>query len=830
MPYLLARIMINLMLRGLFLALIVAPMLDSAELLLPANPLERTGPVRVVFRAAKPQSGSGRLAVEWHDAFGRLVDRRAIPVEFRASRDTAFSLDLTRAVALHNELRATLSMAGQSEQAAATFLTPPPAGPWNDYQILMWQRATEAAYRTMRSLGISGGMYYGRERTPPEALLANGMPWYVENIATDFYSAYHRYFPDRPQGWLFDEAKRLYPRDAWKAFERKPSLSDPAALAEVRARLVETARVWSPYRPVFYDLGDETGIGELGSFWDFDLSAHSLAGMRKWLNARYGSLDALNRQWGTAYRNWDAVMPMTTNEAMKRRDSNLSAWSDFKEWMDTAFADALRMGAEAIRSVDPRAYVAIEGAQMPGWGGYDYTRLTGALNAVEAYDIGNNIEILRSLNPQMAILTTSFDRGRWEKLRVWYELLHGTRGLILWDEKNEFASPEGRPGARGLEAAPYFREIRDGIAALLIASRRTADPVAIHYSQASLRAEWIREQRPRGEAWVRRTNSQEATDNGFLKARGAWCRLIEDAGLQYNFVSTPQLEARELERGGYRVLVLPRSSALSKAEADAVRRFAWNGGLVLAEGETAVFDEHVKRLTRPQLADIFAGTSYGRGRAMTAERAKAAAAIRGWVKPPVEVTDAAGRAVTGVETHTFRNGDVTILALLTNLELHTGALGPPEERAAGPAPRVRPLKVRLPAESWVYDVRAGRPHGRLREIAVPLDPFEPAIFAISATALPELRVTAPQRLARGETATVRLALGTATPAAAHILHMEAIGPDGKAVPHYSGNLQAPGGRATWHLPLAWNDAAGTWTIRVRDMLSGHAASVSIAVR
>ena len=35
------------------------------------------------------------------------------------------------------------------------------------------------------------------------------------------------------------------------------------------------------------------------------------------------------------------VVPMTTGEAMTRSDENFSAWADFKEWMDVAFAGAL---------------------------------------------------------------------------------------------------------------------------------------------------------------------------------------------------------------------------------------------------------------------------------------------------------------------------------------------------------------------------------------------------------------------------------------------------------------------------------------------------------
>ena len=68
-------------------------------------------------------------------------------------------------------------------------------------------------------------------------------------------------------------------------------------------------------------------------------------------------------------------------------------------------------GRGCIREGDPHAYVAIGGGQMPGWGGYDYARITKALTAIEPYDIGRNVDIIHSLNPAMPILSTGFAAG-----------------------------------------------------------------------------------------------------------------------------------------------------------------------------------------------------------------------------------------------------------------------------------------------------------------------------------------------------------------------------------------------------------------------------------
>ncbi len=814
----------------------------AGEILLPAPALERDRIVTAVYRTNSQASGKGTLAIRWTDAHGRLVLDRQLPFELRDEDRVSFPLDLRRAAAMRNELRVHFSFEGinrrnqpdrREEDAVAAFVARPPDRDWWDYTIVMWQQYNADAFALLRNLGIGAGQFVGRNRSLPEFLLRNDLRWYAENIATDFYSEYHRWRPDRTTNWSFLRVKELYKKDpaSLEPFKRHPSLSDPEWRRRVQERLADAARFWSPYRPLFYSLGDEPGIADLAAYWDFDFSDYALADMRDWLRRRYPTLTALNRQWSTDFESWDLVTPLTTNQAMRREGDNFSAWADHKDFMDHAFAEALQMGNDAVRSVDPDAYVGIGGAQMPGWGGYDYARIARSLTAIEPYDIGNNIEILRSLNPKLAVVTTSFATGPWEKHRIWYELLHGNRGLIIWDDKNGFVTKEGALGPRALEVQPYYTELRNGIAALLIASRRQADPIAIHYSQASMRTEWMLAQRPKGEAWVNRTSSSERRDSEFLRLRESFCRLMEDLGFQYNFVAYDQLERGELIRGGYRVLILPRSSSLSAAEAAAIRDFLDRGGAVLAEGAPGVFDEHSRRLDQPQLDDSRVVRLTGDFLTYHQQRlAGKEAPVLGEMRRPLERAglrpEIRVEGGFGVETHVFRNGSVRILGLHSNPQLRVDELGPAEFRSNERFARPQTLRVVLPAAMQVYDLRSGRSLGAQKELAIHLDPYEPSLFALSAEPLPELRVSAPARVARGETAVLGVGLGGA-PAATHILHVDVFDPAGKAVFAYSGNLRAPAGRAQRLIPFAHNDPAGRWQVRVRDVLSGQVRTAAI---
>jgi hypothetical protein len=840
---------------------------SAAELILPSTALERSGPVHAIFRTTPLATGAGQLSIEWTDAYGRVVDHRVIPVEMTDETDIGFEVDLRRAVAMQNELKAHLVFDGQNKKGASdhrdqeavlTFIAKPPVHTWWDYSIIMWQNYSPDFFAKLKGLGINGGQYVGRNRNLPDFLLRNDLRWYAENIATDFYSAYHRYYPDRDNGWEFKQARAAHQKDpsSLEPFKRHPSLTDEAWLKKVHDRLVESALYFSPYRPFFYSLGDETGVAELEAAWDFDLSDESLVPMREWLRQEYGSLAMLNRQWGSNFTSWNQVTPMTTDEAMKRSDDNFSAWADFKEWMDICYANALKMGSDAIHSVDPEAYIGIGGGQMPGWGGYDYSRIVKSLTAIEPYDIGNNIEIIRSLNPAMAVLTTAFAHGSWEQQRVWHELLHGNRGLILWDDKSEYLNQKGELEPRGREAAGYYNELRAGIGALLINSTRLSDSIAIHYSQPSLRVEWMLESRPRGTAWAMRSAKAERTDNNFLRLRESWCRVIEDAGLQYKFVSYGQVEQSELLRGGYRVFILPHSSALSASEAQAIRTFVAQGGVVIADGDPGVFDEHGRRLAQGQLADLFGkpddkettGHAFEGGKAIHLNvnlldyhrervlgkggetRDMIAHLLNGAVvKPTFSVTDEEGKLASGVELHQFRNGDVTILGLLTNPDLRVDELGPPDFRSNEHFARPRSLKLTLPESMFVYDVRAGTLLGNKRELSIHLDPYEPVVYALWIRQAPELVVRAPARVARGETGYLGFSFNGSTSAATHILHLEVTDPSGHIVPFYSGNLRAPTGHAVWAIPVAHNDAAGNWTVHVKDLLSGQTRTAGFEI-
>ena len=587
---------------------------------------------------------------------------------------------------------------------AATLLTgAAPAWAWDDYQIIQWQQRDTPVYAALKRLGVTGAMVTAnRDGTgvPVERqyapMLAAGLPWYVENIATDFYSAYHRWFTDRPVNWLFNAAQRRFQQDSddVTVFWRDPSFADPVWQKRIRDRLIATVHEQQRYHPLYYDLGDETGIADLTAFFDFDLSQGSLEGMRVWLRERYGSLAALNDEWGTHFVRWEDVQPETTRQAMRRTDDNFAAWSDFKAWMDVAFARALRMGTDAVHEADPSALAALEGVQIPGWGGYDYSLLVHAVDVMEADDL----PLAHALNPRLITVTTSFRGGPQGIHRVWRDLLAGSHGLVIWDPRKDVVRDDTTLGERGQALAATFAELRAGIGKLLIASEPRFDPVAIFYSPASFRIQWMLEREPQGDEWMTRRSETELESNAARDAMWAYEHAVTHLGLQPAYVAS----LGDLQRRGIKTLILPHAIALSPDDARTVREFAASGGLVIADVQPGLFDEHGRRQPQPLLDP---GVLH--------------------IIAPGELT-AASLGVAPLVRIEAPNADVTSHAWQHGSEVIIGV-----QRDFAPDAADEAVVLTLPKPAGVYDLRKKQALGRTDHLTLTLDGVTPALLSIA---------------------------------------------------------------------------------------------------
>ncbi|MFQ6131538.1 MAG: beta-galactosidase [Armatimonadota bacterium] len=480
---------------------------------------------------------------------------------------------------------------------------------WDDYRATMWidnlpEDAAKAKlyFQRLREMGCNAGMCYpGRD---PQPYADNDFPFYVENLTLGLYIKGDR-------GW--DQAHGGYSqtRDK-KHFLRHPCLNDPDYRRQQRERVRELVERYRPFEPWAYCIRDEPSVTTSANPFDFDLGPICMAKFREWLKGQYESLEALNEQWETDFGDWDEVVPLTTDE-MKARErqgsENYSSWCDHRTFMDITFAEAVDEFRRYVHEFDPDGIAGLEGLQMPhAFGGYDLWRLSQVQDWMEPYDIGNSREIFRSFAPDKPIVSTTF-RADARKLsrKLWNLLLHGDRGTIVWHGRDtiDTGQPDLPLTQYAQDLSGPFKELTGGIGMLLINAERQTDPIAIHYSQPSIQVDWMLETRVDGATWIRRFSSWEASHNEKAMVRNSVCKAIEDLGLQYEFIASPQIEQGELQAKGYRLLFLLRSLALSEKEAEAIRQFVQEGGIVVADGMCGLFDEHGRRLEGGRLDDLF---------------------------------------------------------------------------------------------------------------------------------------------------------------------------------------------------------------------------------
>ncbi len=488
-----------------------------------------------------------------------------------------------------------------------------PKPEWDRFLILVWQYKTSAPddlalYREGGFRGFHIDRGAGRADRVKFAAREK-MPYYNDHAADKGYL----HLTDRTGVRSVMRKRTLIPRPY--------SLADTKTMAVLKGHLKRNVSVTKEGPVVAYAFDDEISLGCFNSPAEVDASPLSVAAYRKWLKKTYGSIGRLNATWGTAYKNFSDAKPISFEDVRRAHTKppfakwNLSRWMDWRSYMDTQFADCLAALARYTNTLDPTTPAGFVGGQQPSvYGGYDYAKITRAVQFIEAYDIGGTCEILRSLwrwPERRPYVQTWFSKGdaRLDAWFLWYYLVHGNRGVIAWPD---------RGGSwfhwKGGGLAPFIkdnietiREVQSDVSRPILDpdARFDADPIAVFYSHPSIQASWAMDAVTHRGTWPNRSSSLDNTCQTLGRNRVAWFKILEDCGYQYNVVTGGQVAAGELVKEKYRVLILNRAICLSDAEAAAIRRFVAAGGTVIADHLTGMLDEHGVGRPTGALDDLF---------------------------------------------------------------------------------------------------------------------------------------------------------------------------------------------------------------------------------
>jgi hypothetical protein len=474
-----------------------------------------------------------------------------------------------------------------------------PPKSWSNFVILPWQYKTDAPRdRALYESVNLHGFHIDRRNDALQAFAREThWPYYVDHAAGKGYLHL---------GAAGDKISRKN-----DVVVRPNSLADPATMEAMKKLLQANVSAARGSSVVAYAFDDEISTGSFCSPIETDASPASVAAYRKFLEAEYGDVGRLNAEYGTSYASFGEISPKSyeayrsqlTPENLGR--VNLAPWCDWRSFMDTQFSTALAELTAYSDSLDPATPAGFVGGQSPNaFGGYDYRRLTGAVQWMEAYDIGGSNEILRSFwSQKRPHVQTYFSskKPRQDCWFLWYYLCHGNRGVIGWPD-GWFA--DGKVADYIQANAETFKEVQGPVSRRIIDGKFVHDPVAIYYSHPSIQVTWAMDASVHRGTWPNRSSSM---DNGLSTSnltRVAWLKTLEDLGIQPKFVHQDHLLGGALEKEGYKVLLLNRVLCLSDAEAAAIKSFAAKGGVVIADMLCGLFDGHGKARPAGALDDL----------------------------------------------------------------------------------------------------------------------------------------------------------------------------------------------------------------------------------
>lgn len=340
---------------------------------------------------------------------------------------------------------------------------------------------------------------------------------------------------------------------------RQPCMTDPATRAKVDEYFAQIAPLCQQQEPLGVIATDEWEY--MSHLWakepaeDLCHSPTCLAGYREFLKKDYGTLDALNREWGTAHKDWSEIEPILAKDAVPRANKSplIDAWR-FNEWK---VADFMAFCEQSARKQWPGARVGFSGTRSAnGHGAYDYWRIMNASHMIANY---GGVMPRQSQSFQTPASLVTMWRGYSSNFRepagelVWEALASDFDGFANYAWFADFGPfmPDytQAPGARAM--GEVYRETQQGLSTLLKGARRQTDPIAIHYSQVS--------------AHVAALGLVPKLDLNLFEANlTSLTSLLADSGYQFRYLSSEEIEKGALQTGGFRLLILPMSTAISE--------------------------------------------------------------------------------------------------------------------------------------------------------------------------------------------------------------------------------------------------------------------------
>ena len=284
----------------LFVASTLSAQIQVIHMTAPAKVVPGETAVGEIFLGAKVAKDTP-LVVQWRDSFGRIGG--AIEVAVPAGGDR-----VNYSLAIGNPIvrRASIEVLAEGRLLRAQDLVVVLERKcWDDYYAFVWAHYPRGSmYDTLRQFGINGAMVY--RDNPGEPVKAAGFEFYIDQMCWEVYAWYHKARYD----WkAVKDAYAADPRDPFPTW-RRMCLHQEGTYATVEANYSRIVTLQRDDHPMFYNLADEIGLGDQSGAMDFCWTYEAREGWIAFLKNRYGTLEAISREWGVPVPTWGAVRAM----------------------------------------------------------------------------------------------------------------------------------------------------------------------------------------------------------------------------------------------------------------------------------------------------------------------------------------------------------------------------------------------------------------------------------------------------------------------------------------------------------------------------------------
>jgi hypothetical protein len=455
-----------------------------------------------------------------------------------------------------------------------------------DYPAFVWRAAHPAEPLPSEVIAPFGGVNVEGAREDPW-VLEEGLDFYVGHAPGR--DALHL---EHETPWYAELWERFYEERDPRALVRRPCLSEPATLEDLRRRLARTLAARGGRHGHGLSLGDEVGLTPYGAPLDLCASPACEAGFAAFLDG--------HPRWGGLAPASGALLPPHDTDTVRRLwidgdRTRVPLWLARRDFQHEVVHRVLLELAREARRLAPGTPVGLFGQSgRTAFGDVGVERVLPALDFLEVYRILDARELLHTLRrPGQRAYLTVFDQpdaphgASWI---AWEHWLRGGDGLVIWSD-------------RELEERPRYR---DSLARTVAASRRlraelpgwAPDPrgVAVLHAPHALALSWLRDSLLDGPTWPRRFPSYQNEHGTRELALRAVLRLCEDAGLLPGSVPLEDLDGAAGAR--FPLLVAVHLEMVTDEELARLTAHLEAGGRLALVGPFATFDGHLERRER----------------------------------------------------------------------------------------------------------------------------------------------------------------------------------------------------------------------------------------